>query len=246
MVDDAIRVLARRRLLVMGACLCSTTFRAPALDVVLWLSIVGRGDLHIASLGRNRPAFARYGGKVLAMVVPWVALAAAIQTVKTGGWIWSTRRRRLRLAVLAINVVIIEAVADADVADSPVAVPGAPGSLPTALSLFMVAMLAAWASQTCGGGTSVMPRRRSHPASGRRRRRSPIVPPRNGWSSIPGSPTIRSVAAPRPFDDGGADTGRKACDGALAARSDVPEQRLRQVINEGLGYRDWNAFLDRY
>jgi AraC-like DNA-binding protein len=34
--------------------------------------------------------------------------------------------------------------------------------------------------------------------------------------------------------------------GALAARLDVPEHRLRQAINEGLGYRNFNAFLNHY
>ena len=32
----------------------------------------------------------------------------------------------------------------------------------------------------------------------------------------------------------------------LAARLDVPQHRLRQAINEGLGYRNFNAFLNRY
>jgi AraC-like DNA-binding protein len=34
--------------------------------------------------------------------------------------------------------------------------------------------------------------------------------------------------------------------GTLAARLDLPDHRLRQVINEGLGYRNFNAFLNRY
>jgi AraC-like DNA-binding protein len=34
--------------------------------------------------------------------------------------------------------------------------------------------------------------------------------------------------------------------GMLAAKLDLPEYRLRQVINEGLGYRNFNAFLNRY
>jgi AraC-like DNA-binding protein len=34
--------------------------------------------------------------------------------------------------------------------------------------------------------------------------------------------------------------------GALAAKLDLPEYRLRQVINEGLGHRNFNAFLNRY
>ena len=32
----------------------------------------------------------------------------------------------------------------------------------------------------------------------------------------------------------------------LATRLDLPEHRLRQVINEGLGHRNFNAFLNRY
>jgi AraC-like DNA-binding protein len=32
----------------------------------------------------------------------------------------------------------------------------------------------------------------------------------------------------------------------LAARLDLPEHRLRQVINEGLGHRNFNVFLNRY
>lgn len=34
--------------------------------------------------------------------------------------------------------------------------------------------------------------------------------------------------------------------GTLAARFDVPEYRLRRAINEGLGYRNFNAFLNHY
>ena len=32
----------------------------------------------------------------------------------------------------------------------------------------------------------------------------------------------------------------------LAAKLDLPEHRLRQAINEGLGHRNFNAFLNRY
>src|SRR5207247_2424158 len=34
--------------------------------------------------------------------------------------------------------------------------------------------------------------------------------------------------------------------GLLSAELDVPEYRLRQLINEGLGHRNFNAFLNRY
>jgi AraC-like DNA-binding protein len=34
--------------------------------------------------------------------------------------------------------------------------------------------------------------------------------------------------------------------GSLSAELSVPEYRLRQLINEGLGHRNFNAFLNRY
>ena len=34
--------------------------------------------------------------------------------------------------------------------------------------------------------------------------------------------------------------------GALAAKLALPEYRLRQLINEGLGHRNFNAFLNHY
>lgn len=34
--------------------------------------------------------------------------------------------------------------------------------------------------------------------------------------------------------------------GTLSAELGVPEYRLRQLINEGLGHRNFNAFLNRY
>jgi AraC-like DNA-binding protein len=33
---------------------------------------------------------------------------------------------------------------------------------------------------------------------------------------------------------------------ALAGKLELPEYRLRQLINEGLGYRNFNAFLNHY
>jgi AraC-like DNA-binding protein len=34
--------------------------------------------------------------------------------------------------------------------------------------------------------------------------------------------------------------------GALSSRLAVPEERLRRAINEGLGYRNFNAFINHY
>ena len=112
-----------------------------------------------------------------------LALAAAVQTVKTWRADLVARRRRLRLAMLAINVVLIATVAVAGFAAIPVAVPGAPGSLPTALGLFVVAMLAGLGlfsapAMAVNDATAAIA---SGEAGGKPG--SPIAPPRGGWSS---------------------------------------------------------------
>ncbi|MGY8711818.1 helix-turn-helix domain-containing protein [Bradyrhizobium sp. 18BD] len=204
----------------------------------LWLGIVAYG-FAIALGWAYWPALAVAGGRVLALVALAPALAAAVQTVKTWRADLVARRRRLRLAMLAINVGLIAAVAGAGFAAVPVAVPGAPGSLPTALGLFVVAMLA-------GLGAFVT---------------QPAVPVNDATAAIASGDARGADRAP---------AGRVAVDpillrrldhlmtvertyrqeglaiGALAARLDVPEHRLRQAINEGLGYRNFNAFLNHY
>ncbi|MET4029727.1 AraC-like DNA-binding protein [Bradyrhizobium sp. JR7.2] len=208
---------------------------------VLWLTILAVG--FAVSLGWTTwPNLARGGSKVLSAVAVLLALAAAVQTVKTWRVDLVARRRRLRLAVLAINVVFIGVVAGAGVAAVPVAVPGEPGSLPTAISLFVLAMLA---------GLGVLDLRA-------------IVTVNDAAAAIrPGDTAGRPVTDRSPTGRGTADPvllrrldhlmtveriyrQEGLAIGALAARLDVPEHRLRQAINEGLGYRNFNAFLNHY
>ena len=192
----------------------------------LWLAVVAWGFAVSLSFPQW-PALARSGGKVLSLVVLGLALAAAIQTVKTWRVDLVMRRRRLRLAVLAINVVTIAPVAVAAFADIPVAVPGASGSLPTALSLFVVATLAALgvlsppvvavsdATAAIASGDAGRPARVADRAAA------------SGSSSIPGS-LARSdpAAASRPSDDRGANLpAGRPCDrraGGAARRSRAP------------------------
>lgn len=214
----------------------------------LWLSIVAFG--FALTLGwAYWPALVGAGGRGLALVNLALALAAAVQTVKTWRADLVARRRRLRLAILAINVGLIAVVAGAGFVAIPVAVPGAPGSLPTALGLFVVAMIA-------GLGAFAI---------------QAVVPVNDATAAIASgsgadrAPTSRIVVDPRVAVDprGAVDpillrrldhlmnverTYRQEglAIGALAARLDVPEHRLRQAINEGLGYRNFNAFLNRY
>lgn len=213
----------------------------------LWLAIVAWG-FAVSLSWPQWPALAKGGGKVLSLVVLGLALAAALQTVKTWRVDLVMRRRRLRLAVLAINVVTIGLVAVAAFADIPVAAPGASGSLPTALSLFVVSMLVALGvlsppAVTVNDATAAI-------ASGEAGR--PVaVADRAAAGKVAVDPRVvvdpillrrldHLMTVERTYRQEG------LAIGALAARLDVPERRLRQAINEGLGYRNFNAFLNRY
>lgn len=208
----------------------------------LWLVIVAFG--FALTLGwASWPALAMTGGKVLSVVALVLAIAAAVQTVKTWRVDLVARRRRLRLAMLAINVGLIAVVAGAGFAAIPVVVPGGAGSVPTALCLFVVAMLA-------GLGTFGAPM---------------AVPVSDATAAIaPGDVGPQARRADRASGDGIAVDPlllrrldhvmtveriyrqEGLAIGTLAARFDVPEYRLRRAINEGLGYRNFNAFLNHY
>lgn len=208
---------------------------------VLWLAIVACG-FAVSLSWPQWPALAKGGGKVLAAVALVLALAAAVQTVKTWGVDLVMRRRRLRLAMLAINVATIALVAVAGFADIPVAAPGTSGSLPTALSLFLVATLAALGlfsapAAAVNDATAAI-------ASGEAGRPVPVADRAAAGKVVVDPILLRRLdhlmTVERTYRQEG------LAIGALAARLDVPEHRLRQAINEGLGYRNFNAFLNRY
>lgn len=213
----------------------------------LWLAIVVWG-FAVSLSWPQWPALAKSGGKVLSLVVLGLALAAAIQTVKTWRMDLVMRRRRLRLAVLAINVVTIGLVAVAAFADIPVAAPGASGSLPTALSMFVVSMLAALGVLSPpvvavnDATAAIASRDAGRPArvADRAAAGKVVVDPRVAVDPILLRRLDHLMTVERTYRQEG------LAIGVLAARLDVPEHRLRQAINEGLGYRNFNAFLNCY
>jgi AraC-like DNA-binding protein len=207
-----------------------------------WLAILAFG--FAITLGwAYWPGLARAAGKILSSVAVVMAVAAAVQTVKTWRVDLVERRRRLRLTILAINVVFIAAVAGAGFAAVPVAVPGGPDSLPTALGLFVVAMLVGAAflgappAMTVNDTTAAIA---SGDTTGQAR-----VTDRPATAGVAVDPVLlrrldHLMTVERIYRQEG------LAIGTLAARFDVPEYRLRQAINEGLGYRNFNAFLNRY
>lgn len=209
---------------------------------VLWLTLVAFGFALSVGL-TNWRSLAEAGGKVLSFVALVLAIAAAVQTVKTWRVDLVARRRRLRLAMLVINVVFIGLVAGAGFAAIPLAIPGAPGSLPTALGLFMVSILAGFsvfgAQATVAVDDATAAIARGVPRGQAR------VADRATTGRVAADPVLlrrldHLMTVERIYRQEG------LAIGTLAARFDVPEYRLRQVINEGLGYRNFNAFLNRY
>jgi AraC-like DNA-binding protein len=208
----------------------------------LWLIIVAIG-LAVSLSWPNWPALAGAGVRLLSFVAVVLALAAAVQTVKTWRVDLVARRRRLRLVMLAINVAFIGLVAGAGFASVPVAIPGGVGSLPSALCLFVVAMLAGvgvLATKATVGVNDAAVAVASDETSGSAR-----VADRASAGRDRGDPVLlrrldRLMTVERIYRREGLTIG------TLAARLDIPEYRLRQAINEGLGYRNFNAFLNRY
>jgi AraC-like DNA-binding protein len=208
----------------------------------LWLAMVSLGFV-MTLTWTSWPALARSGARLLSVTALVLVLAVAVQTVKTWRADLVARRRRLRIAVLAINVVFIAVVAGSGLTATPITSLGASGSFASAFSLFVLAMLAGW---SIFGTEFIM---RSVPVT------AAIASPDTSGAAEAGSPESgkRASIAPlllrrldnlmtveRIYRQEGLSIG------ALATRLDAPEHRLREAINEGLGYRNFNAFLNSY
>ncbi|MBR0755041.1 AraC family transcriptional regulator [Bradyrhizobium jicamae] len=205
-----------------------------------WLSIVAAG-FAVTLSWIVWPVWARRGAEVLSFVDVVLALAVAVQAVRTWRVDLVARRRRLRLAMLVINVGLIVVLAGAGSAALPVAAPGTPDSLPSALCLFVVSMLAGLgvfgapvavndATAAIASGDIGVQARASERAAAAAVAVDPLLLRR----------LDHLMTVERIYRQEG------LAIGMLAAQLDVHEYRLRRAINEGLGYRNFNAFLNRY
>jgi AraC-like DNA-binding protein len=211
----------------------------------LWLIVIG-----IALLGSlvwtAWPSLARAGTRLVSSVTLVMALAAIAQTVRTWSADLVVGRRRLRVVMLAVSL-LFTAWAGSDLLSFSSGVPriveaGVSGSLSNAFGLLVLAALAGWstfyppanpvmvatalnASGNAAGGASIGTR-----ADGNRDRVAPVLLRR----------LDHLMTVERAYRQEGLTIAM------LAARLDLPEHRLRQVINEGLGHRNFNAFLNRY
>jgi AraC-like DNA-binding protein len=213
---------------------------------LVWLAVIILG--FTASLSWPVwPAVTKACAKGLSIVALTFALLAIVQTVTSWRDDLVARRRRLRMAVLILNLGFIAFVSAPSLLPLQVAPLGTtanlggPGSFATALTLCVLAMLASWNLFGANAATA-------------------LPTPAVVAAGVAGDPHVtETTAAERPavaplllrrldqlmrvervYRQEGLSIG------GLAAQLNVPEYRLRQAINEGLGHRNFNAFLNRY
>ncbi|BAM92328.1 AraC family transcriptional regulator [Bradyrhizobium oligotrophicum S58] len=213
---------------------------------LVWLAVIILG--FTASLSWPMwPAVTKVCAKGLSVVALTFALLAIVQTVTTWRDDLVARRRRLRMAVLILNLGFIAFVSAPSLLPLPVAPLGltanlgGPGSFVTALTLCVLAVLASWNLFGANAATALP---------------TPAVVAAGHADEPHATETMaaeRPAVAPlllrrldqlmrveRIYRQEGLSIG------SLAAQLNVPEYRLRQAINEGLGHRNFNAFLNRY
>lgn len=208
----------------------------------LWLIVVGIG-FSVSLAWTAWPVFARTGGRLLSLVALILALSAIVQTVRTWRADLVAGRRRLRLAIVTLSVLFIVLLAGSDLMSISPASIGISGSLLSTMGLLVVAVLAGWSL--------------FYP---------PSAIPAIMATAIDPPGDVTGIARTAPRTDSGRDSVAPVLlrrldhlmsvervyrhEGltiaVLAAKLDLPEHRLRQVINEGLGHRNFNAFLNRY
>jgi AraC-like DNA-binding protein len=209
----------------------------------LCLAIVGIG-FSVFLTWTTWPIFAKAAARSLSIAALVLSFAAAVQTVRTWSADLVAGRRRLRAAVLILSVLLIVTITGTDLMAVSAASHGISGSLLTAIGLLALAALAggslfypppipaAIAMATDGAGNAVGIAR-AEPGPGGGRGRDAVAP-------LLLRRLDHLMTVERIYRQEGVTIG------TLAARLDLPDHRLRQVINEGLGYRNFNAFLNRY
>ncbi|WP_027535486.1 helix-turn-helix domain-containing protein [Bradyrhizobium sp. WSM3983] len=209
---------------------------------VLWLAVVSIW-FSVIYTWTTWPMFAKAGVQSMSILAIILSLSAAVQTVRT----WKTDlvagRRRLRLAVLILSLLIVVLLSVPELTSISAKSFGMSGSLATAAGLLAIAALAGWGLFHPPPAIPAVVAMAAATASENADRAAPIKAA-DGGRDATASLLLRRLdnlmTVERVYRQEGLTIG------GLAAKLDLPEYRLRQAINEGLGYRNFNAFLNRY
>jgi AraC-like DNA-binding protein len=188
------------------------------------------------------PTFDRAIDRTLSLTTLGLALLAAAQTLVTWRTDLVAGRRRLRLVVLIGASADTAIVAAANFSGTPSMSFSSMASVANAFALFGLVGLSAWnllRSAETQQGSILLPATGDASGSARSVARDGAgKPPEIEQALLRRLEHVMSVE--RAYRREGLTIG------SLSAELGVPEYRLRQLINEGLGHRNFNAFLNRY
>jgi AraC-like DNA-binding protein len=210
----------------LTASLFDDGFRLRWWHVVLWLLLVVAGTAGCFLAWRPL-------GLALTLSSFAFAILAMAQTVSSWRADLVEGRRRLRLFVVGASSLYIGATAMAQLAGAQRSAPEGM-SLAGAIGMFVIAGIAAWSLLGVGRkqslfATTELPRPIEEPA--------PAVEPGDRQLVARLEQLMTVERAHR--QDG-------LTIGSLASQLGLPEYRLRRLINQALGYRNFNSFVNRY
>ena len=213
---------------------------------VLWAVIVGM-QLFVAGWPAASPALAQPIDRVLPFVYLGLALLAAAQTLTTWRADLVARRLRLRPVVLIgvsvyIAAGVLESLWPGSMASGSMVAGSSVWSVANAFGLFLLMALAGWglfrAAETQQASV-LLPIAGKIPGDA-----GAAVPAAENKPAAIEPELLRRLQRLMTFERAYRREGLTI--GSLSAELGVPEYRLRQLINEGLGHRNFNAFLHSY
>jgi AraC-like DNA-binding protein len=206
----------------------------------LWAAIAG---LQLFAARGSTPALELASERTLSFAYLGLALLAAVQTLATWREDLMARRRRLRLVVLVGTAAYIGTGVFSGLSQTPALASGfSVASVANALSLCVLVSISAWnllRAAAVQEGSILLPAAGDAAGDARATALDAV-----GKAAAIEPALLRRLQHLMVVDRVYRREGLTI--GFLSARLGVPEYRLRQLINEGLGHRNFNAFLNSY
>jgi len=207
-------------------------FRLRPWHAALWAAVTGPALFCGLVLQPAHSPLAVPIDAALNVVALGFAMLAVVQTVASWPADLVERRRRVRVGLVAAAAAYIGLNAAVQLADPRGDGPGLAG-LAGAAGLAAIVVCVAWSFlRVSGGAATLFP---GAEAAG------PVTAPQLTAADLGLVAALeRAMEHDRAYRQDGLTIGR------LAHAHGVPEYRLRRVINQGLGHRNFNSFLNRY
>jgi AraC-like DNA-binding protein len=207
---------------------------------VLWAAMVGT-ELLVAGGAVEWPTPGLALDRAVQAASLGLASLAVAQTLATWRADLVEGRRRLRLAVLIGTSAYIAILSVQSFSPPPLTSGSSVASVASAFGLYVLLSLAAWNLLQAAGTSEGA---RTLPTAAGFFGEAPAVPSKTKEKAVIEPALLRRLEPLMVVDRAYRREGLTI--GVLSAELGVPEYRLRQLINEGLGHRNFNAFLNRY